>query len=56
MVDEAQEDWNSFSYFIVTKSGGRQTEELFVSGDWPTAQAYVKKLGVSNEVMNKNPA
>ena len=55
MVDEAREDWNSFSYFIVTKSRGRQTEELFVSGDWPTAEAYVKKLGISDEAMNKNP-
>ena len=56
MVDEAREDWNSFSYFIVTKSHGRQTEELFVSGDWPTAQAYVKTLGISDELTSKNPA
>jgi len=56
MVDEAREDWNSFSFFIVTKSRGSRTEELFVSGDWPTAQAYVKRLGISDEVMNRNPA
>ena len=56
MVDEAREDWNSFSYFIVTKTRGRQTEELFVSGDWPTAKSYVKLLGISDEAINKNPA
>lgn len=56
MLDEAREDWNSFSYFIVTKSRGRQTEEHFVSGDWPTAEAYVKLLDISDESMNKHPA
>jgi hypothetical protein len=56
MVDEAREDWNSFSYFIVTKSRGRETEELFVSGDWPTAQSYVKLLGIPDEAINNNPA
>jgi hypothetical protein len=39
MVDEAREEWNLFSYFVVTKSFGGRTEELFVSEDWPTAEA-----------------
>ena len=46
MVVNAREDWNTFSYFVVTKSNGRKTEELFVSGDWPTAGAYVKLMGL----------
>jgi hypothetical protein len=46
MVDDAREDWKSFSYFVVTRSNGRKTEELFVSGDWPTAEAYVKQMGL----------
>jgi hypothetical protein len=46
MVDDAREDWKTFSYFVVTKSDGRKTEELFVSGDWPTAETYVKMMGL----------
>jgi hypothetical protein len=46
MVDDAREDWKSFSYFVVTKSNGRKAEELFVSRDWPTAEAYVKQMGL----------
>jgi len=44
MLDEAREDYNTFSYFVVTKTLGSKSEWLFVSPDWPTAEAYVKKL------------
>ena len=47
MLDEAREDYNTFSYFVVTKTLGSKSEELFVSPDWPTAEAYVKKLQIS---------
>lgn len=47
MVEEAREEYNTFSYFVVTKTRGSRSEELFVSPDWPTAEAYVKKLQVS---------
>ncbi len=46
MVDDAREDWKTFSYFVVTKSNGRRTEGLFVAADWPTAEAYVKLMGL----------
>jgi hypothetical protein len=46
MADDAREDWKAFSYFVVIKSNGRKTEYLFVAGDWPTAQAYVKLKGL----------
>jgi hypothetical protein len=55
MVDDAREDWKSFSYFIVTKSNGRKTEELFVSGDWPTAEAYVKLMGLPEATTSQSP-
>ncbi len=55
MVDEAREEWNSFSYFVVTRSLGRKTEEVFVSPDWPTAEAYVKALGVSEVPADQSP-
>jgi hypothetical protein len=56
MVDDAREDWNSFSYFVVTKSNGRKTEGLFVSGDWPTAEAYVKLMGLPEATASQSPA
>jgi hypothetical protein len=56
MVDDAREDWKTFSYFVVTKSKGQKTEELFVSGDWPTAEAYVKLMGLPEPVTSQSPA
>ena len=56
MVDDAREDWKTFSYFVVTKSNGQKTEELFVSGDWPTAEAYVKLMGLTEPVTSQSPA
>lgn len=47
MADGAREDRNTFSYFVVTKTTGRKTEELFVSGNWATAEAYVKRMGLT---------
>jgi hypothetical protein len=47
MLDEAREEYNTFSYFVVTKTIGGKSENLFVSPDWPTAEAYVKSLQVS---------
>jgi hypothetical protein len=31
----------------VTRTLGGRSEELFVSPDWPTAEAYVKKVQAS---------
>ena len=42
--DGAREDWNSFSYFIVTENRGSETVPRFVSPDWPTAEAFAKRL------------
>jgi hypothetical protein len=55
MVDDAREDWKTFSYFVVTKSNGGKTEELFVSGDWPTAEAYVKLMGLPEAATSQGP-
>jgi hypothetical protein len=56
MVDDAREDWKTFSYFVVTRSDGRKTEVLFVSGDWPTAEAYVKMMGLSETATPRSRA
>jgi len=50
LQDGAREDWNAFSYFVVleTQASGRPIP-VFVSTDWPTAEAFVTQLGEVNE-------
>jgi hypothetical protein len=40
--DGAREEWNTFSYFVMTKEEAGRSEPLFVSADWPSAEAYAK--------------
>jgi hypothetical protein len=41
--DGAREDWNRFSYFIVSEEVGSRSAALYVSSDWPSAEAYAKR-------------
>lgn len=43
LKDGAREDWNSFSYFIVAEESAGRTAPLFVSADWPSAEAFAKR-------------
>lgn len=43
MNDGAREDWDSSSYFIVAEGPAGNTAPLFVSADWPSAEAFAKK-------------
>lgn len=44
LSDSAREDGQLFSYFIVaTKPSSGAERFLFVSGDWPSAEAYARK-------------
>jgi hypothetical protein len=36
----AREDWNKFSYFVVTEGNTENSTSLLVSSDWPTAEAF----------------
>ena len=40
----AREDWNTFSYFVVTTAAGNKVTPVFVSADWTSAEAFVKTL------------
>jgi len=42
LVEQAREDWKSFSYFVVTETNGTRSENLYVSPDWPSAAAFAK--------------
>jgi len=42
MLDEGRDVYPHFSYFVVAKSLGGQTEYFYVSPDWPSAEEYVR--------------
>jgi hypothetical protein len=42
LVDQAREDWQTFSYFVVNETTGNRSESLYVSPDWPSAEAFAK--------------
>jgi len=42
LVEHAREDWKTFSFFIVNEAKDGVTENLYVSPDWPSAEAYAK--------------
>jgi septum formation topological specificity factor MinE len=41
--DGAREEWNTFSYFIVSEEAAGRSLPLFVSADWPSAEAFAKQ-------------
>jgi hypothetical protein len=40
LVDQAREDSSLFSFFVVTEATGKKSDSLFVSPDWPSAEAF----------------
>lgn len=42
LVDQAREDGSLFSFFVVTTATGTRSDTLFVSPDWPSAEAFAK--------------
>ena len=46
LLSEGREEWNTFSYFVVAEPAG---EPLFVSPDWPTAEAFAKNGPVPDQ-------
>lgn len=43
LLEQAREDGSTLSFFIVNETRERNTENLFVSPDWPSAEAFAKK-------------
>ena len=43
LLDQAREDGSLLSFFIVNETVGRRTESLYVSPDWPSAEAYAQE-------------
>jgi hypothetical protein len=42
LVEQAREDWKTFSYFVVNETVNGRPESLYVSADWPSAEAFAK--------------
>jgi hypothetical protein len=42
LVEQAREDWKTFSFFIVNEIKDLHSEALYVSPDWPSAEAFAK--------------
>lgn len=42
VLESARESGNALSFFVVGQSAGGTIEPLFVSPDWPTAEAFFK--------------
>jgi hypothetical protein len=43
LLEQAREDGPLLSFFIVNEMKGRLNESLFVSPDWPSAEAFAKE-------------
>lgn len=48
LSESAREDGNLLSFFIVTKSQGQKTASLYVSPDWPSAEAFASTRSLPN--------
>ena len=43
MLEQAREDGSVLSFFIVNETAGGRSESLYVSPDWPSAEAFAKQ-------------
>ena len=43
MVTQAREDWKTISYFVVNETRDGHSQSLYVSPDWPSAEAFAKQ-------------
>ena len=43
LLEQAREDGNQLSFFVVSETNGSRSENLYVSPDWPSAEAFAKE-------------
>jgi hypothetical protein len=43
LLEAAREDGNLLSFFVVNEAKGNVSESIYVSPDWPSAEAFAKK-------------
>lgn len=42
LLEQAREDGNVLSFFVVIETKGSRTESLYVSPDWPSAESFAR--------------
>lgn len=47
LLDAAREEGNLLSFFVVSEEVGTGAASLYVSADWPSAEAFAKRRTVS---------
>ena len=47
LLEQAREDGRLFSFFVVNKTAGGRSESLYISPDWPSAEAFAKEQTAS---------
>ena len=45
--EDVRDDPNLYSFFVVSKATSAQPHDVYISPDWPSAEAYAKKLIVA---------
>ena len=50
LLDSGREDWQSYSYFVVIETTNGKSEPTFVSGDWPSAEAFANAESVRSRL------
>jgi hypothetical protein len=46
--EDVRSDPNLYSFFVVTETGAEEAKDLYISPDWPSAEAFARKrLGVN---------
>jgi len=49
LLDAAREDGNIISFFVVNETSRAASKSLYVSPDWPSAEAFTKRLIAKNQ-------
>jgi hypothetical protein len=44
LLEDSREDGNQLSFFLVTEAKGASSRCLYVSPDWPSAEAYAQNV------------
>jgi hypothetical protein len=44
MLEAAREDGNTLSFFVVIQTQNGRSQDLYISPDWPSAEAFAKSL------------
>ena len=41
--EDVRNDPNLYSFFVVSETNGSKTQDLYISPDWPSAEAFAKR-------------